>query len=89
MNKELRESNTELRENNNFLRNKSEVNVPSMSFSSIVSGKKIQTKTVQLIVQPKNNYNGDILETVQKEMFKQKKAKIIKIKKNQAKQSNS
>ena len=34
-----------------------------------------------LTVQPKNNYNGDIFETVQKEMFKQKEAKIINIKK--------
>lgn len=86
MNTELREHNKELRDHNNYLRKidqKREQSFPPVSYSEIVScSTKKPQETVQIIVKPKTDVaKGNILQLVQNEISKNKKAKILNIKK--------
>lgn len=56
--------------------------MPPMNYSTVAAnGVKKPQETVQLIVKPKDNFNGNILELVQSEVSKQKTAKVLNIKK--------
>lgn len=85
---ELSKHNDELRENNSFLRSlvqSKEKSTNINSYASTVSGIADKQDHVQVIIEPKSNFNQDIMKFVQTNVSKQYNAKILNIKQDRNK----
>lgn len=84
INKELAKHNTELREHNNFLRNLSSapaghLSQANTSYANIVANIPKKQEFVQLIVKPGENYKGNVMDIVKKQVAEKTAAKVMKI----------